>query len=98
VWEIVENSPWIIERYRAQTMALDYSGDTVVNSFGDLLAAAIGFYLCYRIPWKWSVGIFIAIEAVMVFCIRDNLSLNVLMLLHPVEAIKVWQTPTDIVP
>jgi hypothetical protein len=90
-WEVLENSPIIIARYRAATASLGYSGDTIVNSVGDILSCLLGFFLAQRVGWKWSIALFIAIELIMLGLIRDNLTLNVIMLLWPIEAIKQWQ-------
>jgi hypothetical protein len=90
-WEILENSPIIIDRYRSATASLGYNGDSIVNSTGDLLSCAVGYALAQRIGWKWSIGLFVVIELVMLLMIRDNLTLNVIMLLYPIEAIKRWQ-------
>lgn len=89
-WEVLENSPMVIERYR-QTAAVGYSGDSIVNSIGDLLFCIAGFLLARAVGWKVSVGVFIASELVMLFFVRDNLTLNVLMLLWPIDAIRQWQ-------
>jgi hypothetical protein len=90
-WELLENSPWIIERYRQDTAALDYTGDSTLNSIGDLLSAAVGFVLASRYSWRASVAIFVVFELWMLWIARDNLSLNVLMLFYPIDAIKDWQ-------
>jgi hypothetical protein len=90
-WELLENSPWIIERYRQDTAALDYTGDSILNSIGDLLSAAVGFVLASRYSWRASVAIFVVFELWMLWIARDNLSLNVLMLFYPIDAIKDWQ-------
>jgi hypothetical protein len=91
-WEVFENTPFVINRYRAATASLDYTGDSVLNSVGDVLSAVVGFYLAARLPWKWTVGLVIVIELLLLAAIRDNLTLNVLMILWPIEAIKRWQT------
>jgi hypothetical protein len=90
-WEIAENTPLIIDRYRAVTASLDYYGDSIVNSFGDGLAMLAGFFLAARLPVVASVLVVLALEGVAAWMIRDNLVLNVLMLLWPVEAVREWQ-------
>jgi len=90
-WELAENSDWIINRYRAGTISFDYYGDTLVNSLCDSLAMGLGFVMAWRLPVSVVVAIYVATEAWLAYFIRDNLALNVIMLIHPVEAIKVWQ-------
>lgn len=90
-WEILENSPYIIERYRNATAALEYQGDSIVNSMVDLLAAMAGFWIAWRFSWKWVLAFVVAVELFCLFIYRDNLFLNILMLLSPSEAIKDWQ-------
>jgi uncharacterized protein DUF2585 len=90
-WEAFENTDFIINRYREDTAALDYFGDSVVNSMGDYLAAGIGFLLAARLPLWVSVAAVLLIEGVPALVIRDNLALNIIMLLHPIDAIRDWQ-------
>jgi hypothetical protein len=91
LWEIIENTDLVIDRYREATIALDYYGDSVINSLADVVACAAGFALAAAIPVWASVAFFVATEVAMVLWIRDCLALNVLMLVWPVEAIKEWQ-------
>jgi hypothetical protein len=90
-WEIVENSPFIIDRYRSATISLNYYGDTIVNSISDTLTAIVGFLLAAAVPPVATVAVGIAIEAGLAFAIRDNLALNIVMLVHQVPWIKAWQ-------
>jgi len=90
-WEVLENTDLVIDRYRAATMALGYYGDSVLNSMGDILACTLGFALAARLPARVSVGLVIGLEAVLTLWIRDSLLLNVVMLIHPIPAVRAWQ-------
>jgi len=90
-WEIVENTPLVIDRYRTATAALGYTGDSVINSLSDIVMMILGFYLARRLPLWVSVALLLVLELVPLFVIRDNLALNVWMLLAPNDALRAWQ-------
>ncbi len=90
-WELLENSPIIIDRYRAVTVSFGYSGDAVINSLSDIGFMALGFWIASRLPWWASAVLALAFEAFTLVMIRDNLTLNVLMLVWPLDAVRVWQ-------
>ena len=91
LWEILENSEWVIDRYRSVTVSLGYEGDTVVNAMGDILCCMAGFALANYLGQRRSIIVFVAIELILLVTIHDNLTLNVLMLVYPIEVIKEWQ-------
>jgi len=90
-WEILENTNAVIERYREVTISLDYYGDSVINSAADLIAMFIGFWLARRIPVWASVAVVIGFEVLTTALIRDGLTLNIVMLLYPLDIIRDWQ-------
>lgn len=90
-WEILENSPMVIDRYRTATMAIGYTGDSILNSGMDMVAMIAGFFFAARMPLWLTVVIALGFEVLTAIIIRDNLTLNVLMLVWPIEAVKIWQ-------
>jgi len=90
-WEVVENTDMVIQRYRAATISLHYYGDSVMNSMCDILACMVGFGLAYLLPARVSIIFVIALELFLALWIRDGLFLNLIMLIHPIGAIRTWQ-------
>ena len=90
-WELLENSPIIIERYRSATVALGYSGDSILNSMSDVVFMTLGFVVANLLPARASVTLSLSLELLSLVAIRDNLALNVLMLVYPIDAIRMWQ-------
>jgi len=95
MWEVVENTSVVIERYRATTISLGYYGDSIFNSLADIAACATGYLLAMWLPVWVSVTIFAASETALLWWIRDSLLLNILMLIYPMDSIKEWQTGLD---
>ncbi|PTD22139.1 DUF2585 domain-containing protein [Sphingomonas fennica] len=93
-WEVIENTPFVIDRYREATIALGYTGDSVLNSAADIGWMVLGFLLAWRLPVAATVALAAALELLALWVIRDNLTLNVLMLLWPIEAVRAWQGGT----
>ncbi|MDQ3077729.1 MAG: DUF2585 family protein [Pseudomonadota bacterium] len=90
-WEVVENTPLIIDRYREATIALGYSGDSILNSVSDIAMMAVGFLAARRLPLWASIALVALLELIPLMVIRDNLLLNVWMLLAPTDAVRAWQ-------
>ncbi|MBI2039368.1 MAG: DUF2585 family protein [Candidatus Niyogibacteria bacterium] len=90
-WEILENTNLVIERYREVTIAQGYFGDSIANSLGDIAVTVVGFWLAARLPLIATIALFVGIEVVLALTIRDNLLLNIVMLLYPIPAIQAWQ-------
>lgn len=91
-WEVIENTPFIIDRYRAATISLDYYGDSIVNSMSDIGAMMAGFAVAAYASWWVSLAAVLVMEIGVALMIRDNLFLNILMLIHPIDAVRRWQS------
>lgn len=92
IWEVMENTQAVIDRYREGTAALGYTGDTIINCIGDLASCTLGFVLAYYLGWKKSLLLFLITEIIMILTIRDSLMINVIMLIYPIDGIKEWQS------
>ena len=90
-WEVFENTNVIIDRARSETAALGYNGDSVINSFGDILCCLIGFIVARRLGWRRSLVVFAVLELILIVWIKDSLLLEILMLVVPIDAIRAWQ-------
>lgn len=92
LWELLENSNLIIERYRTVTISLDYYGDSILNSLSDVLCCAFGAFIAYKLKFWRSLAYFAITEIILLFWLRDNLTLNIIMLIYPIDAIRIWQS------
>jgi hypothetical protein len=90
-WEIAENSTYVINRYREVTISLDYFGDSIINSMSDIICCATGFGIAYKLRFWKSVALFAATEAILIYWIHDSLVINIIMLIYPIEAMRIWQ-------
>jgi hypothetical protein len=90
-WEVIENTPMVIDRYRATTAALGYTGDSVINSLSDIVMMALGFLIARSLPVRTTILLLILLELVPLYVIRDNLTLNLVALIAPNHAIQAWQ-------
>ena len=90
-WEVIENTDYVINRYRETTISLNYYGDSIVNSLSDIACCALGFLIAYKLRFWRSLALFLATEAVLIVWIRDSLLLNIVMLIYPIDAIRRWQ-------
>ncbi len=91
IWEVAENTSYVINRYREATISLDYFGDSIINSIADIVCCGIGFVIAYKVGFWRSLAIFVATEVALILTIKDSLIINIVMLLYPLEAIKQWQ-------
>jgi len=90
-WEIIENTSYVINRYREATISLDYFGDSIINSLSDITCCGLGFLIGYKLRFWWSLALFVFTEAALIFTIHDSLLINVIMLIYPLDAIRQWQ-------
>ena len=90
-WEIIENSQFIIDRYRTATISLGYTGDSIINSLSDITMCSTGFIIAYFLGFKRSLILFACVEIMLILWVRDSLLINIVMLIYPIEAVKLWQ-------
>ena len=90
-WEVVENTNYVINRYREATISLDYYGDSILNSLADIVCCGAGFLIAQKIKLWWSLAVFVVMEVILLFWIHDSLLLNILMLIWPIDSVKHWQ-------
>lgn len=90
-WEVLENTDYVINKYREETLSRDYYGDSVVNSVADIIVSFAGFMLAARLRVRWTILFFVVLELLLLFWIHDNLTINIIMLLYPIPALKAWQ-------
>jgi len=91
IWEVLENTNFVIARFRGATAAVGYEGDTIANSLGDILSCALGVLVARRLGLWWSVALAVIIETALLLWIRDNLLLDIVMLIYPIDAVRAWQ-------
>ena len=96
LWELTENTSFIMNRYREATVSLDYYGDSITNSVGDYLFCLLGVYVSFKLPHRFTIAVFVAAEIISLIWIRDSLIINIIMLISPIEAIKNWQMPLPV--
>ena len=90
-WELLENTPWAIDRYRQATIAIGYTGDSILNTMSDIGMMALGFWLARKLPAWITLALAVALEAAALVAVRDNLTLNIWMFLFPTDAVRAWQ-------
>lgn len=95
LWELAENTSFIINRYREATVSLDYYGDSITNSCGDYVFCLLGVYVAYKLPHRLVIGLFVVAEVVSLIWIKDSLMINIIMLISPIDAIRDWQMPAQ---
>ena len=91
-WESLENTNFIIDKYRENTASLDYFGDSILNSVGDVIACAAGFWIALKLGWWRSLALFVLTEIILIFWIHDSLLINIILLIYPLDSLRDWQT------